>query len=78
MKNWFDQECEKEKENLKSLGKQISQNAENAQLRTLLHEKKKSFKKTCKRKKCLYLSKKNSGHRLAKFQRHVETDWHYI
>ena len=57
-KAWFDQDCETEKENLKSLGKQISRNPDNVQLRTLLHEKKKSFKKTCKRKKCLYLRKK--------------------
>ena len=54
-KTWFDQECETEKENLKSFGKQISQNPYNVQLRTLLDEKKKSFKKTCKQKKCLYL-----------------------
>ena len=57
-KNWFDQECETEKENLKSLGKRISHNPDNVQLRTILHEKKKSFKKTCKRKKYLCLSKK--------------------
>ena len=56
-KNWFDQDCETEKENLKSLGKQISYNPDNVQLRTL-HEKKRIFKKTCKRKKCLYLSKR--------------------
>ena len=55
-KTWFDQDCETEKENLKSLGKQISRNPDNVQLRTFLHEKKKSFKKTCTRKKCLYLS----------------------
>ena len=47
-----------EKENLKSLGKRISYNPDNVQLRTNLHEKKKTFKKMCKRKKCLYLSKK--------------------
>ena len=57
-KNWFDQECETEKENLKSLGKRISHNPDNVQLRTILHEKKKSFKKTCQRKKYSYLSKK--------------------
>ena len=56
-KNWFDQGCQMEKENLKSLGKQISHNLDNVQLRTLLHEKKRISKKTCKRKKCLYLSK---------------------
>ena len=57
-KNWFDQDCETEKENLKSLGKQISHNPDNVQLRTLLHEKMRIFKKTCKRKKCLYFSKR--------------------
>ena len=54
-KNWFDQECETEKENLKSLGKQSSRNPDNPQLRTLLHEKKKSFKKTCKQKNACIL-----------------------
>ena len=57
-KTWFDQDCETEKENLKSRGKQISRNPDNVKLRTFLHEKKKSFKKTCRRKKCLYLVKK--------------------
>ena len=57
-KNWFDEECETEKENLKSLGKRITHNPDHVQLRTLLHEKEKSFKKTWKRKKCFYLSKK--------------------
>ena len=57
-KNWFDQECGTEKENLKSLGKRISHNPDNVQLGTLLDEKKKSFKRTCKRKKYLYLSEK--------------------
>lgn len=50
-KTWFDHDCETEKENLKSLGKQISRNPDNVQLRALLHGKRKSFKKTCKRKK---------------------------
>ena len=78
LKNWFDQECETEKENLKSLGKRISRNPENVQLRTLLHEKKKSFKKTCKRKKCLYLSKKKIGTSTTEIPKKVENDWHYI
>ena len=55
--NWFDEECETEKENQKTIGKRITHNPDNVQLRTLLHEKEKSFKKTCKRKKCFYLSK---------------------
>ena len=76
-KNWFDEECETEKENLKSLGKRITHNPDNVLLRILLHEKEKSFKKTCKRKKCFYLSKKiaDIDHRNC---RHLETDLHYI
>ena len=58
-KTWFDQDCETEKENLKSLGKQISRNPDNVQLRTFLHEKKKSLKK-----KCMYLSKKKKEWKL--------------
>ena len=42
--NWFDLECETEKENLKSLGEQISQEPNNSQLRHLLQDKKKKFK----------------------------------
>ena len=55
--NWFDLECETEKENLKSLGEQISQEPNNSQLRHLLHDKKKKFKRTCRRKKREFVSK---------------------
>ena len=37
--NWFDLECETEKENLKSLGEQISQEPNNSQLRHFLKTK---------------------------------------
>ena len=55
--NWFDLECETEKENLKSLGEQISQEPNNSQLRHLLRDKKKKFKRTCRRKKREFVSK---------------------
>ena len=55
--NWFDLECETEKENLKSLGEQISQEPNNSQLRHLLQHKKKKFKRTCRRKKREFVSK---------------------
>ena len=55
--NWFDLECETEKENLKSLGEQISQEPNNSQLRHLLQDKKKKFKRTCRRKKREFVSK---------------------
>ena len=55
--NWFDLECETEKENLKSLGEQISQEPNNSQLRHLLQYKKKKFKRTCRRKKREFVSK---------------------
>ena len=42
-----------EKENLKSLEKRIFHNPDNVELRTLQNDKKKSFKKMCKRKKML-------------------------
>ena len=48
---WFDQECETEKENLQSLGENISHNINNSELRQLLRDKKKRFKQTCRRKK---------------------------
>ena len=54
---WFDQECETEKENLQSLGKKISKNVNNSELRQLLRDKKKRFKQTCRRKKQEYISK---------------------
>ena len=55
--NWFDLECETEKENLKSLGEQICQDPNNSQLRHLLQDKKKKFKRTCRRKKREFVSK---------------------
>ena len=55
--NWFDLECETEKENLKSLGEQISQEPNNSQLRHLLQYKKKKFKRPCRRKKREFVSK---------------------
>ena len=39
---WFDHECETEKNNLQSLGKQISRDPNNAQLRTHMHYKQKN------------------------------------
>ena len=55
--NWFTLECETEKENLKSLGEQISQEPNNSQLRHLLQDKKKKFKRTCRQKKREFVSK---------------------
>ena len=55
--NWFDLERETEKENLKSLGKQIFQEPNNSQLRHLLQDKKKKFKRACRRKKREFVSK---------------------
>ena len=55
--NWFDLECETEKENLKSLGEQISQEPNNSQLRHLLQDKKKKFKRTCTWEKREFVSK---------------------
>ena len=43
---WFDQECETEKENLQSLGENISHNINYSELRQLLRDKKKRFKQT--------------------------------
>ena len=43
---------------MKSLGKQISRNPDDPHLRIMLKEKKKSFKKTCIRKKRSYISQK--------------------
>ena len=40
---WFDQECETEKENLQSLGKKISKNVNNSELRQLLRDKNRRF-----------------------------------
>ena len=54
---WFDLECETEKENLQSLGEQISKNTNNSELKQLLRDKKKRFKQTCGRKKRKYISK---------------------
>ena len=55
--NWFNLECETEKENLKSLGEQISQEPNNSQLRHLLQDKKKKLKRTRRRKKREFFSK---------------------
>ena len=55
--NWFDLESETEKENLKSLGGQISPEPNNSQLRHLLQDKNKKFKRTCTRKKREFISK---------------------
>ena len=54
---WFDQECETEKGNLQSLGKKISKDPYNSELRQLLRDKKKRFKQTCRWKKREYISK---------------------
>ena len=54
---WFDQECETEKENLKSLGEKICHSINNSELRQLLRDKKKRFKQTCRRKKRESISK---------------------
>ena len=54
---WFSQECETEKENLQSLGENISHNINNLELRQLLQDKKKRFKQTCRRKKQESISK---------------------
>ena len=53
----FDQESETEKENLQSLGENISHNINNLELRQLLRDKKKRFKQTCRRKKQESISK---------------------
>ena len=53
----FDQECETEEEHLQSLGKKISHNTNNSELRQLLRDKKKRFKQTCRRKKREYIGK---------------------
>ena len=55
--NWFDLECETEKENLKSLVEQISQQPNNSRLRHLLQDNKKKFKRTCRRKQREFVSK---------------------
>ena len=54
---WFGQECKTEKENLQSLGENISHNINNSELRQLLQDKKKRFKQTCRRKKQESISK---------------------
>ena len=54
---WFDQECETEKENLQSLGEKISKNPYNSELRQLLRDKKKRFKRTCRWKKREFIGK---------------------
>lgn len=55
-KNWFDQECETEKENLKSLGKRISHIPHNVQLRTFLMRKRRVSKKRANGKMLVSLS----------------------
>ena len=52
----FDQSCASEKRNLRSLGKKLSRYPDNAELRTNLHIKKKSFKKICRHKKDTYIN----------------------
>ena len=54
---WLDQESETEKGNLQSLGKKISKDPYNSELRQLLRDKKKRFKQTCRWKKREYISK---------------------
>ena len=62
--NWFDQECQTEKENLRSIGKKLCKNPNNEHLRKQLQMTKKYFKKLCRRKKNQFfestLSKTNS------------------
>ena len=43
--NWFDQECETEKENLQSLGEKMSHNINNSELRQLLRDKRRGSNK---------------------------------
>ena len=50
-KPWFDEQCNIEKENLKSLGRHISRNPNVEELRSNLHKKKKAFKHLCRKKK---------------------------
>ena len=47
----FDEQCNIEKENLKSLGRHISRNPNVEELRSSLHKKKKAFKHLCGKKK---------------------------
>ena len=48
---WFDQECETQKENLQSIGENISHNINNSEQRQLQQDNKKRFKQTCRQKK---------------------------
>lgn len=50
-RNWFDQECQTEKESLRSIGKKLCQNPNNEHLRKQLRGTKKCFKKLRRRKK---------------------------
>ena len=57
---WFDQECETEKENLQSLGENISHNINHSKQRQPKRDKKKRFKQTCEWKKRESISKSMS------------------
>ena len=50
-KPWFDEQCNIEKENLRSLGRHISRNPNAEELRSSLNKEKKAFKHLCRRKK---------------------------
>ena len=50
-KPWFNEQCNIEKENLKSLGRHISRNPNVEELNLRLHKKKKAFKHLCRKKK---------------------------
>ena len=51
-KPWFDEQCNIEKENLKSLGRHVSRNPNVEELRSSLHKKnQKVFKHLCRKKK---------------------------
>ena len=54
---WFDHEWETEKENLKSLGENISHNINNSNQRQLKQDNKRRFKQTCGWKKRESISK---------------------
>ena len=49
-KPWFDEQCNIEKENLKSLGRHISRNPNVEELRSSLHKKKKGFQTPVQKK----------------------------
>ena len=55
---WFDDECQTEKQNLKSLGKKVCRLPKDTILRRALFKRKKNFKNVCKRKKNEYMNVK--------------------